>query len=324
MNTLAFIKQKLELIESKQTLADLEIIIEHLEKAEKHFNNTIEEPDIDLFNDVIYRANQAYEGILRLAYETILGKSSKNKEIYQIEKKLVEEKIINERTIKYISLYRVDFRNNSTHNYRMKFTKSDAFLALNNVTSFLYPLIDKIITNDANIVIENKNNNIKEIAKDIASKNLSLSELLEEALIKFPKIYYSNPKGFDFDNGFNIIDELELYLEQINNKWKIISCPTITEEMFFRLDGEFTFVPGVLIKYEEENFIIEVCTDEKLTYRDNVISSITTGCELFEANYGIILQMKKTGDYCICIEETEPFLIKRVHKIENKEALYNE
>ena len=324
MNTLTFLKKKLELIESKEILADLDVILNHLTLAEKHFNNGTNDQDLELFNDVIYRTNQAYEGILRLAYENILKKAEKNKSNIEIEEELLKENVINELTKKYIALYRGDIRNKSLHNYKIKFSESDAFLAINNVTSFLYTLINRLQINDAYMVMNKKEEKIKEIVKSLLSKNLSFDDLLEEALLKFPEIYFSNPKSSDLDNGFYVLGELEAYLEHINKNWKISVCPNPPEEYYDKMvDSISSLIPDLLIKTKEKTVIIEICMDKDFNFRNNFITSILEESEVFNADYGIILQMTDKTKYLISEEISKPIEIKRIYPSE-KEENYNE
>lgn len=324
MNTLAFIKRKLNLIDSEETVKKLKIILNHLEVAEKHFISGINDCEIDLFNDAIYRTNQAYEGILRLAYENILEKPEKNKTNIEIEKTLLQEKIINERTKNYISLYRGDFRNSSIHNYQLRFNESDAFMAINNTTSILYTLINQLLIHDAYLVMKEKNHLIEDEVKVLIHKNLNFIDLLKEALLIFPNIYFKNPKGSDFNNGFYIIGELQAYLEKINSNWKITILPGIEDMKMMELleQANVSSPPDLIIEHQEEMIRIDICTDKDFHFRKNFLHNIEQSNIFYNVKQAFILQLTEKTEYTITQELKEPILVERIHPIKERKDKY--
>lgn len=313
MDNLGILRKKLSLLHNNELNDGVHCIFNHLIQAEKHFINGLEDKNVDLFNDVIYRTNQAYEGILRLAYKIILKKQDKNKSNQEIEETLLKEKIINQRTKDYISLYRGDFRNCSIHDYQLVFTESDAFMAITNVTGFLYTLLNQLIVYDGFMTMQTKEKEIETISKSLNKHNLSERELLKEALIHFPKVYFSNPNGNDVENGFYAIGELEAYLNKINPKWKISICKTFGDEEENIEDIDEIYMLDMLIQTKTENIMLDICMDKDFRFRYNFISNMHIIGTMLNANYGIIFQLVGEYEYISTKEEEDIFLIDRIH-----------
>ncbi len=124
----------------------LESIMLHLERAENYFN--LGEKDSDYYNDVIYRANQAYEGALKEAFKVLAQKSEDDvtkESLYKIENYFEINNIFKERILQLFKNYRSEWRNKSAHDYKLYFDKHEAFMALSSVSSFTYLLLDQII-----------------------------------------------------------------------------------------------------------------------------------------------------------------------------------
>jgi hypothetical protein len=120
-------------------------VIRHIELGEQHFQRGRDEGNNDLFSDVIYRANQAFEGSLRESYSILAGKNPSKKKAFELEAYFAKENIFKERVTDLFTNYRTKWRNPSTHDHLALFTESEAFLAILSVTSFAGVLIDQMI-----------------------------------------------------------------------------------------------------------------------------------------------------------------------------------
>lgn len=122
-------------------------VILHIERAESFYLKAEIEKDDQYYTDVIYRTNQAYEGMLKITYQCFTGGGDDNEcnlSTFQIEQYLEEEQIFNERIKFAFALYRKKWRNPSVHEYGLFFSKLEAFLAIINVTSFVYVLSNQL------------------------------------------------------------------------------------------------------------------------------------------------------------------------------------
>lgn len=145
MDTLEYLRNKAERLSVLLPKSGILAVLRHIEIAEQHFNRGREEGESDLFSDVIYRANQAFEGSLRESYSILAGKDPIKKRAYDLEAYFSDNKIFHDRVTDLFTNYRQKWRNPSTHDHLATFSESEAFLSLLSVTSFAGVLIDQMI-----------------------------------------------------------------------------------------------------------------------------------------------------------------------------------
>lgn len=193
MDILVEIKDKVGNLPDEIEITGLNSIITHIERAEYYLSHGKTNSDTNYFTDVIYRSNQAFEGILKEAYKYIALKEIGKKKIYQIENYFLRNRILNYRVLDLFKNYRQNWRNPSTHDYNLFFSSHEAFLAIVSVSSFIYVLLDQIIEVTAyskeKSEIEKQTNRI-----DLTSNAYIKGNLAEEVislLNKFNKIGYN-------------------------------------------------------------------------------------------------------------------------------------
>jgi len=145
MNTLDFLRQKAEQFGTRLTKSGIMSVVRHIEMAERHFAHARENSDSDLFTDVIYRINHAFEGILKESYKILAEKDPTKKRPFDIETYLAHSNVFQPRVMELFTNYRTKWRNPSTHDHVITFTESEAFLSILSVTSFVGILIDQMI-----------------------------------------------------------------------------------------------------------------------------------------------------------------------------------
>lgn len=145
MDTLEFLRTKAERLSVLMPKTGIHAVIRHIEIGEQHFQRGRDEGNNDLFSDVIYRANQAFEGSLHESYSILAGKNPARKKAFDLEAYFAKENIFKERVTDLFTNYRTKWRNPSTHDHLASFTESEAFLAILSVTSFAGVLIDQMI-----------------------------------------------------------------------------------------------------------------------------------------------------------------------------------
>lgn len=119
-------------------------VVIHLEAAGKLLELGTALPDDAFFTDVIYRANHAFEGALKEAFEVLAEKESSGKTPHQIEQYLEKDGVLGDRVLTLLTNYRKEWRNPSTHDHRLFFKEQEAFLALVSVSAFVRILLDQI------------------------------------------------------------------------------------------------------------------------------------------------------------------------------------
>lgn len=121
----------------------LNAILRHITAAIRHFErDRISDPDG--FTDTIYRTNQSYEGSLKEAYRVLAGKDPVGKTTHEIEKYLDNNSVVRPRVLTQLTRYRQDYRNPSTHDYKLDFDENEALLAIVSVCAFAKLLVDQI------------------------------------------------------------------------------------------------------------------------------------------------------------------------------------
>ncbi|CAH1569573.1 hypothetical protein P0F40_003411 [Vibrio metschnikovii] len=123
----------------------IEAAVGHIKRAEKYWYTAKDSHDPEMFTDVIYRTNQAFEGSLKEAYFVLAEKASKKKNPFEIEQYLIENKVLKPKLIEAVRNYRQEWRNTSTHDYKLFFSEHEALLAIANVSTFSVMLLDQIV-----------------------------------------------------------------------------------------------------------------------------------------------------------------------------------
>lgn len=75
MDLLKSLKEKAEYFSDAEEDQGISSVVSHIEIAERHYDGGKSGDDY-LFNDVIYRTNQAFEGALKETYRIVTGKDS--------------------------------------------------------------------------------------------------------------------------------------------------------------------------------------------------------------------------------------------------------
>lgn len=119
--------------------------VQHINVAERHLERGRRSRDDSAYNDVVYRTNQAFEGMLKEAYSVLVGPVSKSLTAHQIEKKLIDGNVLTSRVNIAVSRYRQEWRNPSTHDHTLFFTEQDAILAIVSVSAFAVVLLGQVV-----------------------------------------------------------------------------------------------------------------------------------------------------------------------------------
>ncbi|WP_354399846.1 hypothetical protein [Variovorax sp. OAS795] len=124
--------------------AGLKAVLLHIETAFAHYSRGETSGDDTAFTDAIYRSNQAFEGSVKEAYRVLTGNDPAKKTPFEIEKYLEEHQILRRRVLEQLSNYRSQWRNPSTHDYKLDFDQSESLFAIVSVAAFAAMLIEEI------------------------------------------------------------------------------------------------------------------------------------------------------------------------------------
>ena len=143
MDLLAIIREKSKAFANSEFYEGIEAVILHIEVAEYHYERG--KAAEYFYTDVIYRANQAFEGALKEAYRVFTGKNPSGISPYKIEQYLEEKRVLKERVLAQFTNYRTEWRNKSTHDYQLEFSSQEALLAIVSISAFFSILLDQML-----------------------------------------------------------------------------------------------------------------------------------------------------------------------------------
>jgi hypothetical protein len=145
VDLLVELKRKVAEIQSAEWKEGFEFTVRHIEVAEQYFRLAQGDQNANYFNDVVYRTNQAFEGILEEAYFVLEGTRAMRLTPNELEKYFLDNQRLTLRTSSLFKNYRQQWRNPSTHDHKLLFSEQEAFLALVNVSSFAVVLLDELV-----------------------------------------------------------------------------------------------------------------------------------------------------------------------------------
>lgn len=144
MDLLATLRSKIKSLDEGAYSPGLKAIILHIETAFGHLSRGQSKNEETAFTDAIYRTNQAFEGSIKEAYRVLAGKDPGKAKPADIEKYLEKKSVFRQRVLAQFTNYRREWRNPSTHDYKLDFDESEAFLAIVSVSAFACLLFDQI------------------------------------------------------------------------------------------------------------------------------------------------------------------------------------
>ena len=144
MDLFATLKHKIDALDDGEYKPGLKAVLLHIETAHRHLVRGQLGGDETAYTDAIYRTNQAFEGSVKEAYRVLAGDDPARQRPHDVEKYLEDNRFFRERVLSQLTNYRTQWRNPSTHDYKLDFDESEAFLAIVSVAAFACMLIDQI------------------------------------------------------------------------------------------------------------------------------------------------------------------------------------
>ncbi|WP_271273795.1 hypothetical protein [Aliamphritea hakodatensis] len=194
MNLLDLIRTKANSFPNGQRRQGIDAVILHIETAEKYWKFACNSSDSNMFTDVIYRSNQAFEGTLKEAYEVLADRDPSNKTPYEIEMYLSENSIFRDRVLSLFTRYRKDWRNQAAHDYKLFFDEQEAILAITSVTTFCNILLDQMLSKSNE---EHEKLKASEFSMEIISSigNYNTLNLVDKLTALIKRSYYYLMEG---------------------------------------------------------------------------------------------------------------------------------
>lgn len=144
MDILGVVRGSIERLPEGAHMRGLRAVMKHIQVASDYLDRATRISEDDLYTDVVYRTNQAFEGSVKEAYRVLAGKDPQKKTTFEIEEYLKDGNVLRERVLAQFSRYRQEWRNPATHDYTLDFDQDEAFLAVVSVASFAKVLVDQI------------------------------------------------------------------------------------------------------------------------------------------------------------------------------------
>jgi len=256
MNVLKEIEQQINSIKKVDNSTYLDSIFTHIDRAEFYYIQG--KLDGNYFNDVIYRSNQAYEGALKESYKVLADKSQDEvvkKTPNDIERFFETNNVFRERVLQLFKNYRQEWRNKSTHDYKLFFDENEAFIALTSVTSFVHLLLkqiqEKIAFNTQQKRLEEEKDAVERIKKIALSENTRPADKLVDMLIEFAM--QNSQQIFEDTKNIREVEIIGLFHAYIESAGKSIYAQ---REPHFNIGGR-EIRPDFLIDVDEEPIILE-------------------------------------------------------------------
>ena len=187
MDIIAILRQKIHLLDSGEHSSGLKATISHIETAYRHLLRGQKDADQTAFTDAVYRTNQAFEGAIKEAYRVLTKKNPENVRPYDIESHFSKSETFRRRVLDQFTNYRKEWRNPSTHDYKLDFNDSEAFLAIVSVTAFSCLLLDEItqqLAHDKEVAA------VREIAENVRCEVGAVDVDLLTRVVETLKIYF--------------------------------------------------------------------------------------------------------------------------------------
>jgi hypothetical protein len=144
MDLVDTLQKKIGTLDEGEHMPGLKAVLSHIETAFRHLSRGQASDDDTAFTDAIYRTNQAFEGSVKEAYRVLAGQDPAKKRPFDIENYLEQNNIFRSRVLSQLTTYRTEWRNPSTHDYKLDFDESEAFLAIVSVSAFACLLLDQM------------------------------------------------------------------------------------------------------------------------------------------------------------------------------------
>lgn len=256
MDILKEIEQQVNSIKKVDNSTYLDSIFTHIDRAEFYYFQG--KTDTNYFNDVIYRSNQAYEGALKESYKVLADKTQEEvlkKTPNDIEKFFETNNIFRDRVLQLFKNYRQEWRNKSTHDYKLFFDENEAFIAMTSVTIFVHLLLKQIQEKIAFNTQQKRLGEKKEIAEKIKEIAISTDKKPVDKLVDII-IEFSKQNGQQIFENSNNIREVEIiglfhaYIESVGKPIKIQREPKF-------IVGSQAIRPDFVIDMDDKSIILE-------------------------------------------------------------------
>lgn len=250
MDLISITQDKIKRSGSGDHESGLKAVLLHIQTAVSHLRRGQDTADDTAFTDAIYRTNQAFEGSLKEAYRVLAGKDPEKKNPYEIEQYFAESVVFRSRVLALFKNYRTEWRNPSTHDHKLDFDSSEAFLAIVSVCAFTSLLLDQVIEKIAHdqskIAAESEKDRLQKLLKENESDMPFFVAHVTSEFLKQHQPKHDSPRMREAE----LIGALSGFIELIAPKIKVTVEALIGEHRHARAD--------LLLERSDDKLILEV------------------------------------------------------------------
>ncbi len=282
MDLIAELNTKISSLKEGEYILGLKAVVRHIEAGFSHIARAKQTGDTSAYTDAVFRANQAFEGSIKEAYRVLANKNPAHKTIHEIETFLEENEIVKERVRSLFTNYRQDWRNPSTHDYRLQFDETEGFLACLSVASFAYILIDRILIETGIHESTNQNQSFrtKAVQEDEPSSSDPLKDQVFNALLRLPPELHLEKEVHELQ----VVGIIAGFLQS-----KLSSAEIKVEETIGSSQKRTFATPDILIGSRTELVVVEVKLNFSSTILRNAIDQVRTYQNIANAKDGFVI-----------------------------------
>jgi hypothetical protein len=281
MDILNVIKLKLKRSKYFADSNGLNAVVIHIEVAENYLNRAKNEDDPNLYTDIIYRTNHAFEGILKEAYSIFAKKDPSIKTPNEIEKYFSENSILKSRVSDLFKNYRQEWRNPSTHDYKLFFSEQESFLAIVTVSAFVSILLDQMLEKlSSDEEIRATSSKIDEIKSNLENyKDTPLWDKCVTLLVQFGMEFNKT----DIDSEYQYLGMITGFINSLEPDFKIETEPLFKNN---KSQGR----PDIVISHGNESVVIETKRYMKSMNIKAAEAQLLEYLRIGKIKYGILYQ----------------------------------
>ncbi len=246
MNLLSILRERIEALPVGDHTYGLKSVLQHVDVATRHLERGQSTLDDTAFTDAIYRTNQAFEGSLKEAYRVLAGEDPNRVRPYDIEEYFQKSGALRSRVLAQFTNYRQEWRNPSTHDYRLDFDGDEALLAIVTVSAFAIVLTDQIAER---VAFQQAQIEATSAHVPVAAPTIPLLERSTDLITQFTA---------NFQLGLTRTDIREVEVLGALGGFLAATAPDVTAQIEARLIPEHPDRPDLILAFESERIVVEI------------------------------------------------------------------
>lgn len=252
MDLVAALKKKIDALPEGEHLPGLRSVLRHVEIGFAHLQRGQNGPDDAAFTDAIYRSNQAFEGGIKEAYRVLAAKAPERVKPFDIENYFDKNEVFRPRVLALFTNYRKEWRNPSTHDYRLDFDEDEALLACVSVAAFACLVSDQIAERIAFNQTKQSTGRRGRPLRAVIGRDGAVSTLAERVAGALHQFAQANPSltGSGSHTESQLLGSIAGYLTAMTPKDSVFTGPVLSQDGRERGD--------ILVKSADESIIIEL------------------------------------------------------------------